>query len=391
MICPSCGGNNPEGAAFCASCGTSLVAAAPVAAQPAAVAAPVAAQPAAVAAPVAAQPAAVAAPAAAQPAAVAAPAAAQPAYQPVQPAAQPVYGQQQPVYGQQQPVYGQQQPVYQQPVAPMPPAPKGNVGQAWSDITSTPNWIKRVLILMLMNCVPVLDIFFRGYVLQWGAEAVRGKAAPMVPGSFNRKTFVLGLVPFVLNILLNLGSAVLWVLGFIPFIGFILAIVADWMASAFCYMAIMRVGATGSFGSAFDLSELVRVYRKNIGGLLFATIIPGLICSAIAFLVGFILLLIVSLFSMGSLDGIEQAIRYLNRYGDPIAIISIFGSLIAVFGVALILVILFASFMDGFAQLWTMRAVGYWVGRNAPEWAAEGDGSLENPFASRKKDDAATE
>ena len=371
MICPSCGGNNPEGAAFCASCGTSLVAAAPAAAQPAAVAAP----------------------AAAQPAAVAAPAAAQPAYQPVQPAAQPAYGQQQPVYGQQQPVYGQQQPVYgqQQPVAPMPPAPKGNVGQAWSDITSTPNWIKRVLILMLMNCVPVLDIFFRGYVLQWGAEAVRGKAAPMVPGSFNKKTFVLGLVPFVLNILLNLGSAVLWVLGFIPFIGFILAIVADWMASAFCYMAIMRVGATGSFGSAFDLSELVRVYRKNIGGLLFATIIPGLICSAIAFLVGFILLLIVSLFSMGSLDGIEQAIRYLNRYGDPIAIISIFGSLIAVFGVALILVILFASFMDGFAQLWTMRAVGYWVGRNVPEWAAEGDGSLENPFASRKKDDAATE
>ncbi len=54
-------------------------------------------------------------------------------------------------------------------------APQGCLGAAWHDITSSPGWVKRVLLLMVMNCVPVLNFFAKGYNLQWGAQAARGE------------------------------------------------------------------------------------------------------------------------------------------------------------------------------------------------------------------------
>ncbi len=88
-------------------------------------------------------------------------------------------------------------------------APQGCLGAAWHDITSSPGWVKRVLLLMVMNCVPVLNFFAKGYNLQWGAQAARGDVQPLPRGVFGKKTFLAGVLFAVINLLGGIASAVL--------------------------------------------------------------------------------------------------------------------------------------------------------------------------------------
>ena len=267
---------------------------------------------------------------------------------------------------------------YAMGTAPVYQAQKGCLGQAWSDITSSPSWVKRVLTLMVMKCIPVLSIFASGYSLQWGAEAAAGKAKPLAAGSFNKKTFVLGLIVLLLGVLLSLGTLPFAALYLIPVLGVILTLAVDLLASAFYYMSAMRVGVTGKLGSAFELSDLFRAYRKNLGGLFAAAVVPSIIIAVIIV----VLIAIYAVFVvMGSVN-VAQNIPYTyNDYGYYGGYGNYDSYLPSVFGmlggslIGLILLLLAALFLTGFSELWTMRAVGYWVNRNEPQWANEGEAS----------------
>ena len=269
-------------------------------------------------------------------------------------------------------------------VAPEFHTQKGCVGQAWSDITGSPNWVKRVLTLMVMNCVPVLNLFVSGYSFQWGAEAASGKPKPLEKGTFSKKTFVLGLIALLLGILLSMGVFPFAVFSFIPFVGIILMVVANWFATAFCYLSMIRVGVVGKLGAAFDLSELFRTYRKNLGGLFAAAVVPGLIACVIVVVIAVILLFIAwaggaaafgsSAYPSYSYDymyGYDYSYGY-GSYSSPYAILAFLGG----FTVGVIFIIALALFLGGLANLWSMRAVGHWVKRNAPQWASEAAASV---------------
>ncbi len=260
----------------------------------------------------------------------------------------------------------QPQPAPGYPQNTYAPAPKGCVSQAWSDIVSSPNWVKRILLLMVMNCVPVLNLYSSGYILQWGSGAARGKVGSLPTDSFDRRTILLGLVPFLLSLLFFLGASVLTLFCIIPILGYIVFIVGVVMANAFYYMALMRVGATGKIASAFDLSELFRVYRKKLGSLVFATLIPGILGGLVTFAIIVIIFAIVSLFNYPALASMSS---YTQSYfmSNPVALIGMSASYLVAFVIAFIV----AFLMEGFVELWTMRAVGHWVNRTAPEWAAE--------------------
>ena len=247
--------------------------------------------------------------------------------------------------------------------------PKGCVGQAWSDITSSPNWVKRVLTLMLMNCVPVLNFFAVGYGLQWGAQAAKGEPKPLAVGAFCKKTFGFGLIIVLLDILLAAATIVFGVLSFIPILGAILLVAINLLASTFCELAKMRVGVTGKLGSAFDLSELFRAYRKNLGGLFAAAIVPQLICGVVVVVVIIVLVFLAGLSGYAAYtDFLDYGHGYGYGYSFPSYGVGYLGGAFALVIVAVVL----ALFIDGLGMLWAMRAVGHWVHRNEPQWANEG-------------------
>lgn len=257
--------------------------------------------------------------------------------------------------------------------APATAVTKGCVGQAWSDITSSPNWVKRLLILMLMNCVPVMRYFSSGYALQWGAQAAKNNPQPLEAGCFAKRTFLFGLVVALLDALLALGTLVFALAYLIPVLGAILVIAIDLLATSFCTMSQLRVGTTGRLGSAFDLSELFRAYRKNLGGLVVAAVVPNLICTAIILVVVIIVLFFVGVSGYAAFSDMSN---YNYGYGFgvdnssfmPGWIIGMLSGLVVV----VVFVVLFAMFVGGLGNLWTMRSVGYWVARNEGQWAHEG-------------------
>lgn len=52
---------------------------------------------------------------------------------------------------------------------------KGCVGAAWSDITSSQGWFKKILLLGLIMCVPILNFYVIGYCMRWARQLVLGK------------------------------------------------------------------------------------------------------------------------------------------------------------------------------------------------------------------------
>ncbi len=270
--------------------------------------------------------------------------------------------------GASAPVSGAQGQVPPQGVYPA--ASRGCLGEAWHDITSSPGWVKRVLLLMVMNCVPVLNFFVQGYNLQWGAQAARGDAQPLSRGTFGKKTFLAGLLFAVINLLGGIAGVVLLALNIIPFVGFVIVGIANLLISTFVSLAAMRMMVYRSFGEAFELSELCAKFKKKLGSLFAAACVPGIVVGVLLFLIMTLVMAILILASMAS----GSAGYYGYGYGvssfayDPVGFMFVF---LSMFGGVMLFVFVLALFAYGFADLWSMRAVGHWVARNAPEWVEE--------------------
>lgn len=270
----------------------------------------------------------------------------------------------------------------QTPHQGQPPAAaqRGCLGAAFHDIVSSPGWVKRVLLLMVMKCVPILSFYASGYNVQWGARAARGDNAPLPKGVFDRKTFLTGLFMALLTTLLNIANVWMLALNFIPFIGFILVFVINLFAGALYSLAVMRMALYKALGQAFELSEIFRAYKKRIGSLLAAACVPAIIVNVVFVLVLVLILVIIAAVSFAGSSTTYGYPSYggYGMYGglgamsmlsyDPVgAVLGIISSL----GVMFFVIGALFFFFNGLAEIWSMRAVGLWVARFAPEWAEE--------------------
>lgn len=258
--------------------------------------------------------------------------------------------------------------------AAYPSAPQGCLGAAWHDITSSPGWVKRVLLLMVMNCVPVLNFFAQGYNLQWGAQAARGDAQPLPRGVFGKKTILAGLLFAAINLLGGIAGVVLLAFNVIPFVGFIIVGIANLLIGTFVSLAAMRMMVYRSFGEAFELSELCAKFKKSFGSLFAAACVPGIIAGVLLFLIMALVMAVLILVSMAGGSAGYYGYGYGYGYGassfayDPVGFMFM---LLSMFGGVMLFAFVLALFAYGFADLWSMRAVGHWVARNAPEWVEE--------------------
>lgn len=258
----------------------------------------------------------------------------------------------------------------QNPVPPMQPSAaaqsqRGVLGQAWHDLTSSEGWFGRVFVLILMNLVPVLGWYVSGYMLQWGASA--GDGAEGLPRrSFSRSTLWLGFLYGVLGLLGGLAAAGLFYVGVIPVLGAIFLFCWGVVVSVYTTVAGVRMAIKGNFGAAFDLSEIVEAFRRDPWGAIVAVFVPGLVAGAIVCVLAMLLLTAAAGSLYASSYYLYSGSYYGNGYGlDPLSTV---GSVLGILGPAIVIVALVAAFVGTFAQLWSVRAVGVWVDRNAPQW-----------------------
>lgn len=274
---------------------------------------------------------------------------------------------------QPQPQYQQSQAQAQYQPQPMPVAPPqpGCLGSAWHDITSSPNWVKRILLLMVMKCVPILGFYVTGYGLEWSADAARGSASTQLPqGNFSKRTFLTGLFAAILGLLFAVANTWLLALVVVPILCWVIAIAVLIFGSALYALACVRIALFGKFGQAFQLSDLFSTYKRGIGSLLAAVVLPGIIMNAMYFLLALLV-------GGGTVAGLSSASMYGRAYGA----VPILPSASTIFGVGALLVALglVGQFLNGFAEIWSFRAAGIWVWRNAPEWASQAQSMASAP------------
>ena len=285
------------------------------------------------------------------------------------------------------------------PLAPrQSPSFEGCVGAAWRDISGSEGWLKRILLLCLINCVPVLNFGVQGYSVRWASELSFGKRAPLPKAVFEKGTMAVGffamLVRLGLVFALGIAGFAAWMLvsslvGMVSpiaagVVGIVL-LVALWVFEMFFFnpavdASVIRMSVVGSLDSGFELKRVWAAFMTSKGGLIAASIVPRLI---VGLIVGALITLVMLV--GGSVAGIglntvaggnmahlqdymahnpQVAVQVTSRLGGGFMLLSILVSLITV---------AFATF----ATLFTDRAVGHWVARTAPEWANEATGSAK--------------
>lgn len=375
MNCNACGFSIPEGASFCPNCGTRQAepAVQPVASgveQPAAVipAAAPTVQPVS-------QP-------AVQPAVQSQaqqPYGAQPVAQPGQPYAagsQQVPSDVQQPFAQPQMPQGSAQGGYQPQATPQgygqtapqggfqsqPVYAKGCVSAALDDIKGQQGVGKKMAFLGLLGCVPILNFVVTGYAINWSREVPFGAKSPMPKKVVNGQNFEIGFYCFLLSLVVGLVvGLVAGLLALIPLLGWIAAIVIAFGASMYQYLAYMRMGMLQQLGEGFKIQLIWQVMQRDWKSLLCAALVPSLVAGLIASAA----VLVVSLLVAGT--GAGATLMLDGGAGGGIV-----AGLLALVSALLVLVAYAIAFAaSAVAVVVTMRAMGHWVARYAPEWTNE--------------------
>ena len=338
MYCPQCGTENQDGSSFCRHCGTRLDGAG------ASGAASVGGQ----------QPAADAAgygqADAGQPYA-GAPNGANPHGNPYGGPAGSPYGQPVSAY----PPYGQPQPVYQQPVS------AGTcLSEAWADVRGSEGWVGKACLLGLVNAVPILNFVTAGYILRWARQLATGARLPMPKGLFVDRAFVVGFFATVLYLISYFVSGIATaIVGWVPLLGALAAFAFSIFFGMFVDASVVRMAIVDRFGAAFDFGKVWRAYKRSLGGLFCASVVPLIVAGIVIVAVVIVYVIVLTVF-IGS--GAVSISIYSSHHVAYEGVGTIVATVVLWIVVAMALAV---------AQLVSLRAIGHWVVRVAPDWCAE--------------------
>lgn len=242
---------------------------------------------------------------------------------------------------------------------------EGCISAALADIRGSKNWFGRALVLGLINCVPVLNFFSQGYLLNWSREVPFGGKTQMPKKYFSGKNFEIGfyffLISLVFALVVGIASAVI---GWIPLIGWFAALALSFGASMFVQACSMRMAMMQQLGDGFSIGKVWQMIKRNWTGLFCAAVVPGIVAG----LVISVIALIAMFLGLGAVVPVAMMDPY--SYGSS-AVAGMLGALGVVGVLAMLAIMVLCLVVEFFASLVTIRAVAHWVGRYAPEWASE--------------------
>lgn len=264
------------------------------------------------------------------------------------------------------PPYGQPQPVYQQPVS------AGTcLSEAWADVRGSEGWVGKACLLGLVNAVPILNFVTVGYILRWARQLATGARLPMPKGLFVDRAFVIGFFATVLYLISYFVSGIATaIVGWVPLLGALAAFAFSIFFGMFVDASVVRMAIVDRFGAAFDLGKVWRAYKRSLGGLFCASVVP-LIVAGIAIVAVVVVYAIVLTIFVGS--GAVSVSIYSSHHAVHENIASALFATGAGVGtiVATVVLWIFVAMALAVAQLVSLRAIGHWVVRVAPDWCAE--------------------
>ncbi len=243
------------------------------------------------------------------------------------------------------------------PPAPRPAQPPvpSVLSMAWADVRASKGWLGKAALLALVMMVPVLNFFAVGYLLLWGCDAARGRREALPQGTFRDGSFALGFYVLAVGFI---AGAVVGLVALVPILG-LLALAAMVVLYPLLYAAFLRIGLTGRFGAAFDLSEIWARFRAGMGQAMLAWWAPSLISSAAVSVVAvpIALLAIMPMFAAAGFAGTG------SEMAAPAVLLGV-GAFFLVGALIAYAVMLLSACM----QMVVFRAFGHWVARFAPHW-----------------------
>lgn len=256
----------------------------------------------------------------------------------------------------------------------------GCLAQAWDDITESEGWVKRILLLGLVNMVPILNFFVEGFAMQWARQLPLDKVEGMPTKIFRDGAFLQGFYAFVVALVVGIVSSVVaGVLGFVPVLGALAGLAVALLLSMFKTLSVMRIAISQNLSSGFDVKAIWKALFTNRFGKLFcATLLPGIIVGAAsAFVCGSVLVV----FGLNSITSLADSIQYAQQmeqmaqmnpmmqmfgYGNPWP--SVVGQAMGLVPLFFV-VYLIAMFLAALSTVLTLRATSHYVTRYQHDWS----------------------
>lgn len=295
-------------------------------------------------------------------------------------------------------------------------------GKYWKtcskDISSSEGWLKKVMLLGLLNIIPVFgQMTLYGYAYEWAHKAAWGVNTPMPAKIYGREgskmlrwgwfviviAIVFSIIPYII---MQIGSAIstasagtgmysayesfyydnpvslagnaagMMFGGLIQLVGFVALILAALLAM----VGAVRMTVYDRLGCGLQFKQIWKMARKDFGGLMriFGMyLITGLIIGVIAFVVVMIIVFFCVAVGAGMFGSTLYEYAYYGSYvsNDSLAAIAtvLIGLFVAAFPLMLALYWVF-SCMGAWQQLLVARAVGYWTAQfEVAKWGKKDD------------------
>lgn len=247
---------------------------------------------------------------------------------------------------------------------------KGCLAAAWEDIKTSPGWVGRTIVLGLIMCVPILNFVVAGYYLNWSREVPFGGRTAMPASYVNGKNFEMGFYAFVISLVAGLVFGIVGgILGFIPILGALVNIVLMLALLVVVALLQMRMIMAQQLGAGFGIKDAWEMAKRNWGQLLLVSIVPNLLCGLVAAVIGAVVVLFALLVGLG---GAMPSLASLS-YGNSMAssdVMMLVGLLLSVGLVGFVITYVVSCIISVFGTALTIRGMGHWVARYAPEWTA---------------------
>ena len=248
--------------------------------------------------------------------------------------------------------------------------PQGCLSAAWQDIKSSPGWFGRLLVLGLIMCVPVLNFVVAGYLLLWAREVPLGGRTPLPQKMVSGQTFEMGFYGFVISLAAGFaGGVVSGILGLIPFLGALVSLACMLAIMVAVPLMQMRMIMAQRLGAGFDVADEWRAAQASWGQLLVIALVPNLIAGAVVSVISIIIVTFFVLLGMGGAMPMLMGLSSPDTYASADAFMFI-GTLLSVGFVGFVVIYVLGCVVSVYAEAITIRAMGHWVARYAPEWTA---------------------
>ncbi|WP_165045115.1 DUF4013 domain-containing protein [Adlercreutzia sp. ZJ138] len=268
---------------------------------------------------------------------------------------------------------------------------QGYFDTAWSDVSGSPGWVGKLLLLTLVSLIPVFGwIVVLGYLFGWAREIAWGVRAPLPARIFGNVDgllysrgasvlvilFLFSLAPFLLSCLYEGvsdvgGSVAERFLNLVPVAHVatpMITLAASLIAVMFALVGSMRASIYGRLASGLQINRIWTMIRYDMNGLLRIAGMAALLSLAA---VGVVLVLMIVI------EGLGLLVAWIVSGGGAHVWPRGFGmALFAAFCViaSLCLCSALVSAMMVFATTIVVRALGHWTAQfDVAHWRGQDD------------------